>query len=355
MPPLDVNVADQAALRQEVLDLRQEREEHTRPDGTRSNLPLEECANITKHIKEQTFRLNKFVSSKRQLLGWATRLCEKMHPTTHVGPNNVVAREQWVDTYKDYALQELNKCRSYVVSQIRAGVMKLMDKNFAKNNANLATLPTLEQWKRVINRGYDPDEIASESDNELFAFYVEELLSKVASNSDHWGFHKHCFECVSGAKLTDNDAAHCLPPNAEAFVLVVIEGYAHVWQRQWSMKRNDPLALIAPPRKKQGEEPSENEKLLICHCTRIDKGQKKFGGWKQEWIQKYVAYRTVITDARLTEQSGKIELRAKQILRQEADVTEPTHAAWEASVEAGKRKAVADPLVEIEDLFCDEV
>lgn len=352
MPPLEVAMS-QADMQARILFLEADIIAHTRSDGTRQSLPVEETNNIVTFIKQESFRIHKFVSAPKQHQTWALKIAAQMHPDTLAGDANRDAREEWAATYGDFALSKLNECRGYVISQIRAAASKLMDINYARDNALEAHLPSHADMKRVIMRDYDPNLVESEPLNELFAWYTRECLSKVAANATHWGLHKYCFDTISNTKLATNNNAFCIPPNAEAFVLIVYEGYSHVWQEQWRMKRKNPEADIHPPRFKKGEVPTEKQMKLLCHCTRIDNGQKKYGGWIKEQIEKFIVYRENVKTARMNANSPGIEHRAMELLRAKYNITQATFEEYEKSQKAGAKTPKA-PIVEIENLFCDE-
>jgi hypothetical protein len=50
----------------------------------------------------------------------------------------------------------LNDTRSYVVAGIRQSAFDIMNDRFAKDNANMTGLPSVEQMTRVITRNFDP-------------------------------------------------------------------------------------------------------------------------------------------------------------------------------------------------------
>jgi hypothetical protein len=52
-------------------------------------------------------------------------------------------------------------------------------------------------------------------------------------------------------------------------------------------KRSNPGAVITPPRLGRTRYTQEQARLL-CHCTDLDIGQKRYGGWKIEWIKKFI-------------------------------------------------------------------
>ena len=327
--------------------------------AVRQVLPKKMCKNISVTIKEDMWRIHKFVSSPAQQDMFAHMLACFIDPEAHgTRPSHqtetnvqLMNRNMWVDIYSDYALTRLNDTRSYVVAGIRQAAMDAMNKEFAKTGRE-AHLPGVEQMQRVIRRTFDPDDNRNADDQAVFAWYVAHVLTKVTANATHWGITKYCFKTVSAATFPDNNQKYYIPSNAEAFVLVVWEGYSHVWQEQWRRKRIDPTANISPPRLKKNETASDEQEKMLCHCTDLDIGQRKYGGWKTEYLKKYIAERQTIAVNRLSDWSKKIEGKALETLRNQEGVTEAsTPELWELNKKNGKRKATNDAPEEIADLW----
>lgn len=310
---------------------------------------------IKSKVRMELWRTIKFVSSNNQQMQMTRMLCTLLgdENMTGNGPEAEHARQEWVTLHADYCLQQLNNTRSYVIGRLREAAFAYMDQEAAGSDDGVPTLLSYASLKKAIYRNFDPDTDEGAFDMRTFQWYVHKLLPRAAGNPKHWGVTKYCFKTISVSHFPDSPTKLHVPPNTEAFCLIVWEGYSQLWKEQWIKKRQDPKANIKPPRKKGGQEPTNEEKKLLAKCTTLDAGQKQFGGWKIEWVRKFVQYKKEIKEIRKTGKSQDIELKAMLAIRAAEEIAESDLEAYLAAKK--KRKAeetVAPP--EIDDLFEDE-
>jgi hypothetical protein len=96
------------------------------------------------------------------------------------GEDLIEAEEIWVATHKDTVRRQLNYQRNYVHQEIK----KLVDRFLKEGRVN--DLPDVEEIKMLAKReGMEEGDADEARMKHLFAFYIDELLAKVAGN-DRW-------------------------------------------------------------------------------------------------------------------------------------------------------------------------
>ena len=148
----------------------------------------------------------------------------------------------------------------------------------------------------------------------LFDNYWNVLLPKVAGHSA-WGPTKRHYCLLSSGKVDDEDPESELlvTPSDEAFLCVLWENcYTKWWYREQCN------------RKTPNEEPKEDHKDMQTPFTDAKGGQKKYGGWNAEGINRYDRLCAEITKNRtdLKQYIEDVEKGALERIQEANDVTD---------------------------------
>lgn len=304
---------------------------------------------VKKTVRDVAWRTVKFVTSDGQKRILAVKVMENLgindyHPTLFGGEAKDLEenRQRWLHIYEEYCLQELNKCRTYVIGRIRIAMLAYLEDHKGK-------MPLKGNWLACLTRN-----CKTEDSKELYVFWVDTLVPLAAGNVHHWNKAKRYYTSLATCKFEGQANKLFVPPSTEAMLMVVMDGYCGVWKEQYVKRKKDGRSVkLVTPRAKKGEKLSEAEQKLRCKYTELDVGQVVFGGWNKEGITAFINYKTLNAEARKTPESSTLDMETMAKIRVKDEVTAATMAEFLAEK---KRKKAAEPtenqVVEM-DLFAD--
>lgn len=304
---------------------------------------------IKKTVRESAWRTVKFVTSDPQKRMLAVKVMENLgindyHPTEFGGLANVLEenRRRWLHIYEEFCLQELNKCRTYVIGRIRIAMLAYLEDHEGK-------MPRKGNWLACLTRN-----CKTEDNKELYVFWVDTLVPLAAGNVHHWSKPKRYYTSLATCKFEGQANKLFVPPSTEAMLMVVMEGYCGVWKEQYDKRKKDGRSVkLVTPRAKKGEKLSESDQKLRCKYTELDIGQVVFGGWNSAGINAFINFKNLNADARKTPESATLDMETMAKIRIKDEITATTMAEFLAEK---NRKKAAEPIesqvVEL-DLFAD--
>jgi len=185
------------------------------------------------------------------------------------------AQEIWIATYKNDVRMAINNQRNYVHQELHT----FMEKTLKDGKGD--TMPNVEEIQKIVLRD-DMDDAADKDQKdrlcELFIEYWRTLMPKVAG---HWSWspNKQEYYLLSYGKQdpTDSDSDDLVSASDEAFLVVLWENSYKKWACLEAHRQN-------------GTQPDPEDSRLVTPYSSSKSGQKKFGGWKKEGIQKYNKY-----------------------------------------------------------------
>ena len=190
-----------------------------------------------------------------------------------------------------------------------------MEENF--KDGKEADFPNVEQIYDLAMRN-KLDDATPEAERllheKLFDKYWNVLLPKVAGHSA-WGPTKRHYCLLSSGKVDDEDPESELlvTPSDEAFLCVIWENCYSKWWYREQCNRKTPKV-----------EPDEKHKDMKTPFTDAKGGQKKYGGWNAEGINRYDQVCAQITKNRIDQKEyiEAVEQNALDRIQAACEVTD---------------------------------
>ena len=274
---------------------------------------------IKNTIRNVLWRTVKFLTHTTQKMEISERVRSMLELEEHEGdsPAAVAARENWLRVYSCVVTSEINKCRSYVIGRIRDAVGDYRDAHDGK-------FYSVKELRKCSIR-----KINTVEEEEMFVFYIDKLLPRATGNTDHWGLTKRCFETPSMCAFPEDPEKLFVPPSTEGFLMVVLEGYWLVWEKQWNYKKlHGKKAELPCPRGTKEKPLTDDDKLWLSKYTNMDAGQREFGGWKTTGINRFVEYTGNCKKSRAVAKAATVEAKALPVVRANNKITVATLAEY---------------------------
>ncbi len=195
------------------------------------------------------------------------------------------AEEIWIATYKNDVRQAINNQRNYVHQELHTH----MEAIFRKGEGS--TMPNLEEMQQIVFRDNMDDECDKNVKDKLCALFIEYWRTLMPKVAGHWSWspNKREYYLLSFGKQDreDPEADYLVSPSDEAFLVVLWENCYAKWAYLDECRRN-------------GTQPDPKDPKMITPYSSSKSGQKKFGGWTKEGIEKYDKYLKDIVENRKT-------------------------------------------------------
>lgn len=281
------NLKIQLARMQKKLKLSSGRAKSVSKPGNMTAMERE----VTKTTKNALWKVCKFIKNETKLDKAATFVMKNLELQELEGLEGTElaeAEETWKATYRSDIRVALNNQRNYVQQEVRAVVVALFETNQEDKVPNVEEMAELVMRDKLDNKTEDAE---LERYQKLFDFYWNELMPKVAGHS-YWGPAKrHHVLLSSGKKEPDDPECETyVTASDEAFLLVLWENCFKKWQYSCLEKRKDAAKDV-----------DEEAPEMATPYTNSKAGQKKFGGWNEAGIRKYVEHQANIKGNRVDE------------------------------------------------------
>ena len=251
--------------------------------GTESAMQRE----VKKCAKNILWKVCKFLKNDAKLSKATKYVMETLVLSEHEGLEGaelIEAQEVWKKTCEVDVRTALNRQRNYVQQELR----EVMEEECFQKNM-IEEFPNEEQILDVVLR-IKLDDQTPEAERlvheKLFDNYWNVLIPKVAGHS-HWGPSKRHHELMSFGKEDPKDK------KCQCYVTASDEAFlAMIWlncYKKWAYKHKC---------KVENREPDEKDPEMQTPYTNSKVGQKKFGGWTDDGILKYLAVLNNINENR---------------------------------------------------------
>ncbi len=201
------------------------------------------------------------------------------------GPDLAHAEEIWIATHKNDVRKAINDQRNYVHQEVHT----LIDALFKKEKGN--TLPNLEEMKLIVMRDNMDDSADKNECAKLTLLFIEHWRTLMPKVAGHWAWspNKREYHLLSYGMQDPEDleSDYLVSPSDEAFLLVLWENCYKKW-------------TYLDECRKTKEQPNPKDPKMDTPYSSSKSGQKKFGGWTKEGIQKYDQYLKEIVQNRNT-------------------------------------------------------
>ena len=199
-----------------------------------------------------------------------------------------------------------------------------MENTFKKGKGD--TMPNVEEMQKIVLRDNMDDEADKDEKDRLCSLLIEcwkTLMPKVAG---HWAWspNKREYYLLSFGKQDPDDSAsdYLVSPSDEAFLVVLWENCHKKWVHLQECREKKMAVNQEDPRMKTPYSSSKS-------------GQKKFGGWKKEGVQKCDQYAKEIVENHKTNKTFLSALEANALA--EVQMLEKTQE-WEDNKKSKKKK-----------------
>ena len=301
-------------------------------------------------VKTKLFRTTKFVSSEGQCLQVAIMTLAHMKTPDcfEVVEGKSAPTEQGkklAQTYSAYILKLLNETRQYASTQIKTAF-------FSRWDAAKEVLPiNLKEFIKILQRDEDVD-------MELFQFYWDELLPKAEGFAKLWHEELRYFGLISTFAPEDAPNKPYITPSTEAWLVLCIENCAARWPVLYKQKRDHPGEKVVYSKKAKEAKPgykvmdTSTNKDFVGKYTTTDAGQKAFGGWSKEGLQRYKVLLNMCKQGRAKATTRALEQRVLDALREKHGITTGDWKSHSRMLRGGTGDAVE--VEEIEGLVDDD-
>lgn len=290
-------------------------EEKTQHNAPKKNVKMQ--ALIKTAVRRYVFRKFKFVDRKIYEHE-ATEMCYIFGKF-----EKIISKEAFHEKYTDGVMQEINRARQYVQSNIRKAVFNYMRKNGLDEVPDYAIIEGCVARKK-------PEGMSDSDFQDFFDWYVDVLLPVGACNKSDWSPNVRSNMKISEVVCPVTNKVQ-ITPSTEAFIALVWANCQLVWNVQWhynatyhpdvtpQAKNLTEEELKALPKtldqfKKQFEriQDADIAALLIPpnKYTSAFKGQVGWGGWSKEGRKKLAKLRGMNKEGRETEASKALEANA---------------------------------------------
>lgn len=233
----------------------------------------------------------------------------------------------------------INTHRQYVCSRLKDVCGK-----YWKNHGK--TLPSEEDMLACMTRtlkifpedGDDENDPQILANYQLFKWYWDEFLPRVPGNNFSWTFDKRAYVTIIEGHPEGAKDKPYMPADHEAFALTAYSNFRSAWLEIFPVKLNHDEYHIAYQLK--ANDPNHPEFTLVkgqknqikLHhpkffgkWTQNDAGSCRVGGWKTEGLNRYIELRTLAKQTREKPESLEYEKNFLAQLREDYEITAPTH------------------------------
>ncbi len=293
-----------AALEKQVADLKEKPQGLIVIGRSSGKLTYEEKewrGRLWKATKSAIWSCCKFISTETKLLR-ATKVVYhhmnlKEFNDMPDGEDKEKAIATWVTQNADHVRTGMNDVRNYTQGELRKVVMDRLMAGLVVPTSDVV----LECATRV-NCG------PGEANEEIFDFYVDVLLPKVALTENWDANHRH-YQRVSAAHHQGNPTKMCVTVSTEAFLVLMFLNCHKKWEYLKTCKLES----------KKEDRSHEDYKSPY---TEVAKGQQKYGGWNLAGKKKFKELCILISEARKEEWVPTVEEACLQRLRTKHKVEE---------------------------------
>ena len=269
-----------AELEEEITLLKAETKMATKKGRNSRNLNREEKewqGRIWKATKSAIWNQCKFITSDAKLIRATKLVMEKMNLKELANLPEGQKKKDWISTWvaenKDYVRTGMNDVRNYTQGELRKVMVEKMMAN--------QEVPTAEQVFQCATR---VDCGTDEKNEEMFDFYVDVLLPKVALK-ENWDTNIRHYQTVSAAHHLGEPDKKCITVNTEAFLVLVFENCEEKWKYLVKCKRN-------------GTKEDRSHDEYVSPFTDVRAGQQRWGGWNENGRKRHKELCKLIGDAR---------------------------------------------------------
>ncbi len=275
-------------------------------------------------VKTKLWRGVKFVANGAEEEKVAIKCFEVMKPKNWT-------EKEWVKEYRAQVTKSVNKCRSYVIGELKKEAFNYM----AKNEGNL---PTLDQMLKIAERT-----VTSMADQLVFEWYWDEYLPKCTGNIWDWSKDKRHFETIRASKDPVDDKFHMSVSN-EAFALIVFENNRGNWLEIYAKQKETGKTVVVKAKVLSAEEAKNDDPKNFYtidakykpQWSSASKGQQKYGGWSGVGLNKFLQYRTIVQEARKVARANTLEKKVLKAVRKRHKI--PEDRTLEDHLASKKRK-----------------
>ena len=296
-------------------------------------------------IRDQIWRTVKFISSDQQVKMLTTLTLKKTgfsNKFEEDGKKLTKEGEEWVEEHSAFCLSQLCILRSYCQNLMKDTCIQWMKDN------KVNELPSLEELMKIIRR--DPD-----CDKELFVWYWDVFIEKCTASAKVWNEKIKHFGLISTHAPPNAPGNVYITPSTEAFGVLVMENCRTRWPKLMEVKGTSSKPIryysgdVAP--KSAGKEyvNVKTDPEYMGKYTKVDAGNKKFGGWTQEGL---LLYKNLVKDnkiGRAKDTTTKLEKEILDMIRKKHNVQGNTYEEYQQHLKGDKPEAVE--LQEVEGLI----
>jgi hypothetical protein len=354
----EVQVLGADDLQAELMSVYQGTQDNDATSGKKKspNLPETTKLFLRPHFKEKVWRLIKFVSSDKQLAQMATYYLKtsalasgKFTKAGKLSPSGA----QWVENYADTLSKILNDFRSSCQNNLKKVCFSYMK---AKK---VSKMPKIDEFLKIIAR--DPD-----LDKELFIWWWTEFMPKASGSSRLWNKQVYCFGTLSSMAPPSTPNEPYITASTEAFGVLVLENCASRWPALLGVDKEGKAGVIQytkrdmPDKKGSNRISTTRNPEFMGKYTRSDLGQKKFGGWSKEGLQRFAELCKIAKEGRQKETTEALETDVLVMIRDENEIqgsnwTEHSNIQKGVIPEGGEENEI-DGLFELDEIgFIEEV
>ena len=305
-------------------------------------------------IKEEVFKICKFITGQKQENNFILHVIEALNKEEFDGDTEEAAKEktEFQIDYGGFCVKVLNDHRNYVQSRLKNGAWQWMDEN-------LGQLPPFRDMLLCAQRKLEVNDANADS----ILYYVDHMMPLMSGIASDFSIKLRYYHTISHCKSRTDSCLIDITPQTEAFGLIVMENTKDKWPKLYELE-----ATIVDKDKKRIQVLKEKKILmqrertlqsffyitdypeLDTKYTESNVGQQECGGWSNDGVLRYVKFKDVITYARTTDYGIKWENDVKELLRKKHNVTQPTfelQRKHEGKSTGGKPK---EPVKEVAEL-----
>ena len=296
---------------------------------------------IREAIRKEVWRLVKFIPGEDDLPTISKTVLGVMglneYDVRSEDPEEVTKCDEWAATYGKNVSQTLNEIRQDVVGRIRNECYSYLDVHDGED------LPTFDVMRSCLAR-------VSTCSRDAFCWYWDKLLPATTGNAVHWTPEiRHC-TTISKGQVGDNPKAKLIPDTTEAFCLLVYESNRDKWQKVWQVQQTVPGKQVKIRKNEAAIKKKcdkfhcmcwEEDATLLSKWTDSNCGQAKFGGWKDEGLDRFIEFRKDVKKGRAKSHNETLENEILTLLRAQNNITAPTPEEQRKLDGYGQRKTPA--------------
>jgi hypothetical protein len=179
---------------------------------------------------------------------------------------------------------------------------------------NKTALPSNDKFLKILTR--DP-----KVDKDLFVWYWDQYLPKVAGTSKAWNKKIKYFGLISLHHPPDNPKNVYITPSTEAWAVLLIMNCRDRWPKQKELKEQNSARITYVKSATSTARAGATHVNITDHpdfvgkYTKADAGQKKFGGWSSDGLILYKELMEKNKDARKLPKSIALEKEILELLR----------------------------------------